>query len=140
MFAVGILMMNMEFTRWYLSIQHIALAAVLGAVPGLGSYWPAFPAVLDLWLAQDRGPEALLLLFCQFIPSQIVDDAFYAEIKVHPYLTGLAVAGGMFWLGYEGAVFGPLLLCVVVAGISIYMSLVGNPAETQPKTQVMTGA
>ena len=49
----------------------------------------------------------------------------------HPYLTGLSIAGGMYLLGLEGAVLGPLLLCLLVVLFEVTLSsLRDSPGNT----------
>ncbi|UJR31955.1 hypothetical protein I4U23_019428 [Adineta vaga] len=97
-----------------------AIAAICAVT--LKSYWAALPGCLDLWLVQQRPFGALLLLIGQIIPVYIVDTAFYSEVKGggHQYLTALAIAGGVYYSGIEGAFIGPIILCCLLVGIRMY--------------------
>ncbi|XP_012272149.1 transmembrane protein 245 isoform X2 [Orussus abietinus] len=107
-----------------------ALATILGAVPFLDAYFACIPATLELWFVQ--GPMTAILFFTfHFLPCNIVVTEFYKEIKGggHPYLTGLSIAGGIFCLGVEGAIFGPLLLCCIMVAINLSRRYLHSPSE-----------
>ncbi|KAJ8674106.1 hypothetical protein QAD02_005368 [Eretmocerus hayati] len=106
------------------------LAFLLGAVPFLDAYFACIPATIELWYNQ--GPLIAMVFFLfHFLPCNIVVTEFYKEIKGggHPYLTGLSIAGGVFCLGIEGAIFGPLLLCCIMVAINLSRRYLQSPSE-----------
>ena len=58
-----------------------ALAAVLAAIPFIGTYFAAIPGALELWLVHDEELLALLLIALHFLPTYVVDIAIYSEIS-----------------------------------------------------------
>jgi len=65
----------------------------------------------------------------------MINDIFVCR-GGHPYLTGLSIAGGIFCLGFEGAIVGPLLLCGLFVVVNMSSSLMKeSPSEaTFPAT------
>ncbi|XP_076166414.1 transmembrane protein 245 isoform X2 [Ptiloglossa arizonensis] len=105
-------------------------ATIFGALPFLDAYFACIPATLELWFS--RGPMMAILFFMfHFLPYNIVVTEFYKEIKGggHPYLTGLSIVGGIFCLGIEGAIFGPLLLCCIMVAINLSRRYLHSPSE-----------
>ncbi|KAL6440117.1 hypothetical protein ACFW04_003022 [Cataglyphis niger] len=107
-----------------------ALATMLGAVPFLDAYFACIPATIELWFTRGSMLAILFFLF-HFLPCNIVVTEFYKEIKGggHPYLTGLSIAGGIFCLGVEGAIFGPLLLCCIMVVINLSRRYLHSPED-----------
>ncbi|XP_049960516.1 transmembrane protein 245 [Schistocerca serialis cubense] len=111
------------------------IATILGAVPFLGTYWASIPAIFDLWFNQGRQISAVLMLVCEMLVTSVVDSAIYQEITGtgHPYLTGLSVAGGIFLMGVEGAIVGPILLCGVFLAINMSSTLMNEASSSDTR-------
>lgn len=117
------------FTHVVFSVQIIfipsALAALLAVVPLVGTYVACFPGIVELWLINGQPLHALLLFLAHYLPTLVIDTAFYSEMKGgHPLLTGLAIIGGMYWMGLEGAIIGPILLCCFVVAVHMYQAMI----------------
>nr|XP_040221528.2 transmembrane protein 245 isoform X1 [Anopheles coluzzii] len=112
------------------------LASILAAAPFLETYWCSAPAFLDLWLSQDRFWLGVTLVLIHFIVPSNFNPIIHSEIKGggHPYLTGLSIAGGMYLFGLEGALLGPLLLCLLVVLFEVTISAIRDSPAT-PQTR-----
>ncbi|CAK5038104.1 unnamed protein product [Meloidogyne enterolobii] len=101
------------------------LAAILAAVPIFPPYIVGLFGVVELWLV--RGEPIAVFACSSIAPLFFADPAFYREVKgSHPYATGLAVVGGIYWLGLQGAVIGPILLCLMLALFNVYAEFASN--------------
>ncbi|GAB6032073.1 hypothetical protein CHUAL_010438 [Chamberlinius hualienensis] len=116
------------------------LAATFGAIPFLGTYWAVLPAVMELWLVQGNWMMSIVMVIFQILPMSCVDTAIYSEIHGggHPYLTGLSVAGGMFCLGVEGAIVGPLILCCFFVVINMSTSMMNESPMATPGRRLLS--
>ncbi|XP_011151880.1 transmembrane protein 245 isoform X2 [Harpegnathos saltator] len=114
-----------------------AFATMLGAVPFLDAYFACIPTTVELWFTRGSMIAILFFLF-HFLPCNIVVTEFYKEIKGggHPYLTGLSIAGGIFCLGVEGAIFGPLLLCCIMVAINMSRRYLHSPSSAMENRTV----
>ncbi|XP_070494875.1 transmembrane protein 245 isoform X3 [Chironomus tepperi] len=104
------------------------LAAILAAAPFLETYWCSIPAFLDLWLTQNHFYLGVALVLIHFIVPPNFNIIIHSEIKGsgHPYLTALSIAGGIYLLGLEGAIIGPLLLCLLIVLFEFTISLTSS--------------
>uniref|UniRef100_A0A5S6QHA2 Transmembrane protein n=1 Tax=Trichuris muris TaxID=70415 RepID=A0A5S6QHA2_TRIMR len=99
------------------------IAAVVAAVPVAPPWFACLAGVLELCLVNGENMLAILLLVCSILPSLFVDVSFYTKLNdSHPYLTGLSICGGVYWLGLEGAIIGPILLCCLLFIATLYCS------------------
>jgi len=57
------------------------LAAVAGAIPFIGPYWVAMPAVLEVWLVDGSPVAAIAILTLSLLPAFFVDSIINSEIE-----------------------------------------------------------
>lgn len=125
------------------------LASIMAAAPFVETYWCSIPAFLDLWLSQDRLYLGITLILIHFIIPSNFNPIVHSEIKGggHPFLTGknrslakiktdvssftaLSIVGGMYLFGgIEGAIYGPLLLCLLSVLSGLIMSNLNSNAN-----------
>ncbi|KAE9554300.1 hypothetical protein FO519_002471 [Halicephalobus sp. NKZ332] len=97
------------------------LAALFAAIPILPAYSVLIFGAIELYFIRQETVAAVVFSILSVAPIGFADAAFYREVKnSHPYVTGLAIIGGMYWLGLQGAIFGPIILCSMVALVNVY--------------------
>ncbi|XP_055347024.1 transmembrane protein 245-like isoform X2 [Paramacrobiotus metropolitanus] len=106
------------------------MAAMLAVCPLVPPYVMAIPAVCELWFIRGEYVPAVLLVIMACTPSMFVDIAIYGDVKTtHPYMFGLSVAGGLVTMGLEGAVFGPVMLCILLVVVQVYRRILQPTTE-----------
>ena len=86
-----------------ISTRQPVLSLVLGRLP----------ATIELAYSRSNLGPTMTLMLSQLLIYLMVDPIIYAETGAHPYMTALSVVGGLYVLGIEGIVLGPLILVVV---------------------------
>ncbi|VDN26831.1 unnamed protein product [Dibothriocephalus latus] len=106
----------------------------MGAIPIVSTYWATLPGVIELLFVRGSYWLTLFLFGLHLLPHFFLDTALYSEIKGagHPYLTGLSIAGGLYYFGAEGAFIGPILLCFMLVGVNLYRCFLTSEATRQP--------
>ncbi|KAK6101330.1 putative integral membrane protein [Brugia pahangi] len=100
------------------------LAAVFASIPVMAPCVVCIFGFLELYFAEHEVAAAVLFVLISLAPKVFADTAFYNELRgSHPYVTGLAIIGGMYWLGLQGAIIGPILLCSVIVLLNVYVKL-----------------
>ncbi|KAL3097827.1 hypothetical protein niasHS_000562 [Heterodera schachtii] len=103
------------------------LAALLAAIPIFPPYSVALFGVVEIYLVRGEPIAALVFVAISVAPLFFADPVFYRELKgSHPYVTGLAVIGGIYWLGLQGAIIGPIILCLMIALLNVYSQFAGD--------------
>ena len=100
-------------------------ASICAVLPFIGTYWMSLPGSLYLFFIKQQKLHSIGLFLIHLLPLFFVDPAIYGDVSQgHPYFTALAVAGGLYCFGFEGAIIGPLILCMLLSFVSIYRRVI----------------
>eukprot|EP01134_Creolimax_fragrantissima_P003504 CFRG3504T1 len=97
------------------------LSGVFAIVPFFSSWMVAVVGALQL-LARGQTLSALWLWLMHYSLVWFVDPAIYGEIPAsHPYVTGMSIVMGLSRWNLQGALIGPIIVCIPVIMYQLYM-------------------
>lgn len=119
LFWIGLMVVGVENPIFWAII-----GAVFSPVPyvGVGIVW--LPIVMSLYLNDHWGSATFLLIWCAGLVSNIDNLVksylIGAKSHLHPFAVMLAILGGAFSFGFQGLIFGPFVLMLLLAFLHIY--------------------
>jgi len=106
----------LTFTLFGVSVVWIPslFAAAFGMSRLVDPVLVAVPICLKFWWLDDDPVRAIVLALVHLVASWYFAPQFYANIPGENslYVIGLSALGGLYFLGIEGAVFGPLVVSI----------------------------
>ncbi|OZC11436.1 hypothetical protein X798_01293 [Onchocerca flexuosa] len=111
----GVFVLSAKMSLFYV------LAAIFASIPVVAPCFVCIFGFVELYFAEHETAAAILFVLMSLAPKAFAETAFYNELRgSHPYVTGLAIIGGMYWLGLQGAIIGPILLCSMIVLMHVY--------------------
>lgn len=126
---------------WLVGVEQVVFFSILTAVM---SFFPVFgtaivwgPLVLYVGAVEGTGWAAVLMVWSVGLTGTVdnlVRPFFLrGQSDIHPLLIFLAVLGGITWMGFPGALVGPVLVAAFLALFTIYREdYLGLPPVAQP--------
>ena len=107
------------------------LSAVMAVIPKFPSFLIVLPFALEMWIVQLRPTAALVGIFLPHLGAWwFVDTAIQASIRrSHPYVSSLAMVGGLTHFGLSGAILGPLLVSLLMIAFNVMSAHASFAAE-----------
>ncbi len=100
------------------------IGAVFSPVPYIGVAIVWIPIVFSLYLNNHFGAATFLLIWCTGLVSNIDNLVksylIGAKSHLHPFAVMLAILGGVLSSGFQGLIFGPFVLMLLLSFLHIY--------------------
>ena len=90
------------------------LAAIFAAIPIVPPYLVGIFGFVELFLVRGETVAGIIFAITSIAPVyvRLIKHSTKKSKEVIPMFTGLAVIGGLYWLGLQGAIIGPLFFVV----------------------------
>ncbi|MES1910723.1 MAG: hypothetical protein MHM6MM_003264 [Cercozoa sp. M6MM] len=97
------------------------ISALFAVIPYFSSWWCCVPACIWLILARGDLFAVTVIMSAHVFVLYFVDPIIHSRVRLtHPYLTGMSIICGLYTLGLQGAIVGPLLCCLTTTTMSAW--------------------